>query len=215
MKKSILLLLFLFTFRMVLFSSLKVMAAEGIVLRPPFNGTYRITSFFDHKFPNYSKDGKVTIYTGESVWDCSPHCYDGHDGYDWELPSGTDIIAAADGKVVISRYEGGYGNTIIISHANNYYTMYSHLSQFFVEEEESVVAGQRIALSGSSGTNAAHLHFGVRHGGYENTSYAIDPFGWRGTGRDPLYDYNKKESTCLWAGVPGDDISCSDIGSAL
>ncbi len=76
-----------------------------------------------------------------------------------------------------------------------------------------MVAGQHIAESGDSGTSTtgAHLHFGTRHGGFNSVTYATDPFGWRGSQRDPLFNYNSKESACLWAGVPGANISCSDF----
>lgn len=74
-----------------------------------------------------------------------------------------------------------------------------------------MAAGQHIAESGRSGTDAAHLHFTVSHGGYNNTIYSVDPFGWRGTQRDPLYNFNGKESSCLWAGGPGTNISCADF----
>ncbi len=68
-----------------------VVAAGGIPLRPPFVGTYRLASFFDHYYPNYTADpdGRITIYTGENVADCSPHCYRGHSGYDWSMVTGT------------------------------------------------------------------------------------------------------------------------------
>jgi len=127
----------------------------------------------------------------------------------------TNILAAAPGEVVVSEDDwgtGGYGNVIIIAHDNNYYTMYAHLRQRLVQVGNSVTAGQHIGESGDTGSPGSyHLHFGVRHGGYLNTTYATDPFGWRGDSRDPLFDYNGKESSCLWVGVPGDDISCADI----
>ncbi|MDY7079793.1 MAG: peptidoglycan DD-metalloendopeptidase family protein, partial [Chloroflexota bacterium] len=164
------------------------------------------------------------MYNGErkpanSQYDTPPHTgdpypYDGHDGWDWSMGEWTDVLAAASGEVVVSEDDwgtGGYGHVIIIAHDNDWYTMYAHLRQRLVQVGDPVTAGQHIAESGSSGTSAAHLHFGVRHGGWANTTYAVDPFGWRGDGRDPLFGFNGKESSCLWAGVPGDDISCADI----
>jgi len=208
-----------------------VRAAGGVVLRPPFNGTYRVTAYFDHNRPTYciGANGVITIYNGEQVAaNCAtqtgePYPYDGHDGWDWSMGTGTDVLAAAAGTVVFSTdnwvEHPCYGRTIIIDHGNGYYTQYSHLSQRLVNVGNPVTAGQHIAESGNTSDPndpnhcpvAAHLHFGVRHGGWANTTYAIDPFGWRGSGRDPLFNYNGKESSCLWAGVPGDDISCADI----
>lgn len=187
-------------------------ASGGAVLRPPFNGTYRVTAYFDHVRPTYCNgaNGTITIYNGEVVAaDCrlhtgNPYPYDGHDGWDWSMITGTDVLAAAAGNVVVASWQdwGGYGRTIIIDHGNGYYTQYSHLWQLLVDQNDPVVVGQHIAESGSTGTPSAHLHFGVRQGGYSSTSYAIDPFGWRGLGRDPLFNYNGRISTCLWAGCP-------------
>lgn len=200
-----------------------VHAGGGILLRPPFNGTHRVTSYFDHQNPNYVGDNFIWVYNGERVQASlanhtgEPYPYDGHDGWDWSMGAGTDILAAAAGTVVLSRDNWGcYGHTIIIDHGNSYYTQYSHLSQRLVNVENQVAAGQHIGESGNTvgaGCQAigAHLHFGVRHGGFDDDLYAIDPFGWRGAQRDPLLDYNNKESSCLWSGLPGDVISCADI----
>jgi len=131
------------------------------------------------------------------------------------MNSGTDVLAAAAGRVVYSDIWGCYGHTIVIDHQNGYYTMYSHLNQRLVGVGDSVTSGQHIGESGNSvgpGCDpvGGHLHFGVRHGGYLNTTYAVDPFGWRGAGRDPLFDYNGKESICLWRSRDEDPISCAD-----
>ncbi len=202
-------------------------AGRGIVLRPPFAGTYRVTSYFDHQNPNYVGDSFIWIYNGERVLSSranhtgEPYPYDGHDGWDYSMGTGTNVLAAAPGTVVVSTLDWGganscYGHTIVIDHGNNYYTQYSHLTDLLVNVGAVVVVGQHIANSGNStgptcSPIGAHLHFSVRHGGYDSWIYAIDPFGWRGTQRDPLFNYNGKESSCLWAGLPGDSISCADF----
>jgi len=198
-------------------------ASGGVKLRPPFyraDGTYRVTAYFDHDEPSYGTgaDGYIQIYTGERVASSyinktgEPYPYDGHDGWDWSMITGTNVLAAAAGTVVVSQndYPGGYGHTIIIAHNNGYYTMYSHLHQRLVGVGATVVAGQHIAESGRSGGVDPHLHFGVRHGGWANTTYAVDPFGWHGEGRDPLFNYNGEVSTCLWRSCDEDPISCAD-----
>ena len=193
-----------------------ISASAGIRLRPPFTGTYRVTSYFDHNKPQYctGADGYIWIYNGERTQSsCSAHTgqpypYDGHDGWDFSMVAGTDVLATADGEVV---FEGTlYGNTLIIAHGDNYFTQYSHLSAYLVNNGDPVVAGQHIAESGSSGTDAAHLHFTVSHGGFANTVYTTDPFGWRGAQRDPLFDYTGRESSCLWRSSDSDPISCYD-----
>lgn len=107
--------------------SAEVEAAGGVPLRPPFDGTYRLTSFFDHNYPNYGHDNEVTIYTGESVANCSPHCYEGHPGVDWSMGTGTPILATADGTVqVVFSSDSGYGWRIVLEHGNGYRTLYAH-----------------------------------------------------------------------------------------
>ncbi len=199
-------------------------AGGGVVLRPPFDGTYRVTAYFDHENPNYGDNNYIWIYNGERRPANSqndnpprtgnPYPYDGHDGWDWSMITGTNVLAAAAGNVVVAEWGnwgGGYGRTIVISHGNNYYTLYSHLDQLLVGVGDPVTTGQHIAESGATPPGTpAHLHFGVRHGGYANTNYAIDPFGWRGAGRDPLFNHNGKVSTCLWRSRDEDPISCAD-----
>jgi len=203
-------------------SSARVRANGGVKLRPPFDGTYRTTAYFDHDEPSYAAgaDDYIHIYNGERVPSSytnktgEPYPYDGHDGWDWSMATGTNILASAAGDVVVAEWgnwAGGYGRTIVISHGNNYYTVYSHLDQLLVGLGASVTAGQHIAESGATPSGiSAHLHFGVRHGGYTDTTYAVDPFGWRGAGRDPLFNYNGKTSTCLWRSSDEDPISCAD-----
>jgi murein DD-endopeptidase MepM/ murein hydrolase activator NlpD len=215
-----------------LYPSLEIEAAGSIVLQPPFDGTYRLTSFFDHTDPDYTQDNEVTIYSGESVADCSPHCYEGHPGYDWDLSTGTPVLAAADGTVEDVVVSGtGYGNRVVIEHDNGYRTIYTHFRvndpahgapAFNVVEGQQVEAGDVVGWSGSTGNSTGpHLHFGVYRGPcvagngdiYENN--VTDPFGWRGPNSDPLLDFPLPDhghtATCLWNGVPGDDISCADI----
>jgi murein DD-endopeptidase MepM/ murein hydrolase activator NlpD len=199
---------------------LEVKAGGGIVLRPPFNGTYRLISYFDHTDPDYTHDNEVTIYTGESVADCSPYCYEGHPGIDWSMNTGTQVLAAADGVVqglTQSSAPNSYGWRIVLEHENGYHTLYAHLSQFNVAVGQSVAAGDVIGQSGSTGTSEAHLHFGVYRGPITSADpnagdWATDPFGWRGSDSDPLLDFGQGHTaSCLWAGVPGDNISCADI----
>ncbi len=204
---------------------MKVSAASGgVQLRLPFQGVYRMTAYFDHESPDYGDNNYIWIYNGEQVAATTlgegatgePYPYDGHNGIDWGMVQGTDVLAVASGKVVFSDWR--YGETVIVDHGNGYFTFYGHLSQRLVNVGENVSAGQHIGESGDTGSPLSyHLHFSVFHMTEQYTNWdalkihAVDPFGWRGVGRDPLYSYNQEESTCLWAGVPGDDISCSDI----
>ena len=124
-----------------------------------------------------------------------------------------DVLAAAYGVVEFVGWY--YGLTIAIDHGNNYYTYYSHLNavQPGISVGTFVEAGQLIGESGDSGSEGSwHLHFGVRHGAnWDDGGCSTDPFGWRGSGEDPLVDYSGESASCLWAGAPGDEISCADI----
>ena len=100
-----------------------------------------------------------------------------HKGIDIPAPSGSSIVAAADGKVVISTYSYSAGNYIMIDHGRGLPTVYLHCSQLLVKEGETVKQGQTIAKVGSTGySTGPHLHFGVRSGGsYVNPSGYVSP----------------------------------------
>ena len=100
-----------------------------------------------------------------------------HKGIDIPAPSGSSIVAAADGKVVISTYSYSAGNYIMIDHGGGLTTVYMHCSQLLVKEGETVNQGQTIAKVGSTGySTGPHLHFGVRSGGsYVNPSGYVSP----------------------------------------
>ncbi len=208
---------FLIVLLLISICQVDIVWADGGWLRPPYDGNYRLTAFFDHHFPNYGNDGQITIYTGESVADCSPHCYTGHPGYDWSMTTGTPILASARGVVRV-RIDSttGYGRRLIIDHENGYYTLYAHLNSFNVTINQRVASGDLIAWSGSSGTSQPHFHFGTYHGlaitDFEQ--FATDPFGWRGAYADPLSTQPapgyRHTATCLWRSFALDPISCAD-----
>ncbi len=89
-----------------------------------------------------------------------------HQGIDLPYPTGTPVYAAFDGKVRISDWVGGYGNLIVIRHANGLETCYGHLSRRDVESGDWVSAGDVIGLGGSTGRSTGpHLHFETRYKG--------------------------------------------------
>jgi LysM repeat protein len=94
--------------------------------------------------------------------------FHGHNGIDIAAPVGTEILASADGEVIISRtggWNGGYGNYIVIRHSNGTQTLYSHNSTNLVSAGESVKQGQVIGLVGRTGkATGPHLHFEIRGG---------------------------------------------------
>jgi len=89
-----------------------------------------------------------------------------HAGLDFKGPIGTPILAAADGRVTFAGWQGGYGNTIEITHANGLVTRYAHLSGFTVPFGREVKRGVQIGRMGSTGrSTGSHLHFEVRING--------------------------------------------------
>jgi murein DD-endopeptidase MepM/ murein hydrolase activator NlpD len=86
-----------------------------------------------------------------------------HRGTDFHAPSGTPVLAANDGEVVIAQPMFYEGNLVVINHGLQFVTQYMHLSKIEVKVGERVVKGQRIGLSGATGrVTGPHLHLGVR-----------------------------------------------------
>ena len=89
-----------------------------------------------------------------------------HTGIDIGCSAGKDIVAAASGKVIMSKVYGGYGNCVMIDHGGGIVTLYGHSSKLLVSEGQTVKRGQTIALVGSTGRSTGpHLHFEVRKNG--------------------------------------------------
>jgi murein DD-endopeptidase MepM/ murein hydrolase activator NlpD len=86
-----------------------------------------------------------------------------HPGVDLGAPQGTPFTAAAAGKIIVCRWNGGYGNNVMIDHGGGIVTVYGHASKLLCKEGQTVNAGDRIALTGNTGHSfGAHLHFEVR-----------------------------------------------------
>ncbi len=85
-----------------------------------------------------------------------------HKGIDVAVAFGSDVVAAAAGKVLFAGQKGGYGNCVIISHGNGLATLYGHLSSISVANNQDVKVGEVIAKSGNSGRSTGpHLHYEV------------------------------------------------------
>lgn len=190
--------------------------------RLPFDGKPRLTSYFDHNTPNYTRNGVVVIYTGDSSTDCDPYCYDGHSGVDYGMVVGTKLFAAADGVIVKTEQRTtSYGVHVVINHQNGYHTLYAHMSEIAVKVGQAVKMGDYIGLSGNTGNSTGpHLHFGVYRTANSvivpNEIFAADPFGWRDTiNKDPMLNYPTTDkgvlSSCVWRSLDTDHYHCGDI----
>jgi len=79
---------------------------------------------------------------------------------------GDPIVAAADGRVIFSGPgPRGYGNLVIVKHANETLSVYGHNRTLLVKEGQNVKRGQRIAELGSSGAESPQLRFEIRKDG--------------------------------------------------
>jgi murein DD-endopeptidase MepM/ murein hydrolase activator NlpD len=88
---------------------------------------------------------------------------DFHNGTDIAAPCGQPVFAATAGKVVTSGSQGSYGNWVLIDHGNGIETGYAHNSQLLVDSGQLVVAGEIIAIVGSTGASSGcHVHFETR-----------------------------------------------------
>lgn len=86
-----------------------------------------------------------------------------HGGTDISAPTGTPILASADGTVVISDYmAGGYGYYVKIQHNDTFATLYGHCSVLHVTVGQQVKQGQVIAEVGQTGyATGPHVHFEI------------------------------------------------------
>lgn len=89
-----------------------------------------------------------------------------HNGVDYAAPSGTPTYTVGDGVVDFAGVQGGYGNMVIVRHANGHSTVYAHLSRIQVRKGQVVTQGQVIGNVGSTGwSTGPHLHFEFRING--------------------------------------------------
>lgn len=133
----------------------------------------------------------ATTYTGGAFTWPVPGCYSissyfgtrtsptagassNHKGIDIPCSSGTPVVAAASGTVIVATYNYAEGNYVAIDHGGGIVTLYMHNSSLAVSAGQSVTAGQTIAYAGSTGVSTGpHCHFGVRvNGGY------VDPLSY-------------------------------------
>jgi len=125
-------------------ASLIELEKRSIPSSKPILAKYRLSSKFGNRF-------HPTLYRWRF-----------HGGVDMACPKGTAIHVPADGVIVKSGWNGGYGNYIKIKHGNGYETVYGHLSKVSVKKGQKIKKGDVIGKVGSTGrSTGAHLHYEI------------------------------------------------------
>ncbi len=138
----------------------RIRASESSSSSSPSSGT-----------PAASSSGFIWPVSGPITSPYGPRCLPNgdcsfHPGIDIGVPSGTPIRAAAAGTVIYSGWMDGYGNLVVIDHANGLATAYAHQSSIAAGNGTSVSQGQVIGYVGCTGyCFGPHLHFEVRVNG--------------------------------------------------
>lgn len=151
---------------------------------PYFGPAKGLNSYFDHQYPNYSKNGSTLIYTGAST----AYSYDGHSGIDYALQY-EPVLASAGGTVgyagwAAANHESGLGLMSRVDHTN-YRSYYGHLSAVVLQTGAAVSATNQVGTGGTTGNSSGpHLHFEVARN-VSGTYYVVDPYGWTGGYTDP------------------------------
>lgn len=110
--------------------------------------------------PHY---GYISSYFGSRTLRGS---YNYHRGVDIPGAKGTPVHASASGTVIMSEYNGAFGNYIIIDHGNGLTSHYAHMSKLIAQVGDKVNQGDTIGLIGTTGDSTGnHVHFEIRKDG--------------------------------------------------
>lgn len=119
-------------------------------------------ALFMQGFINPVPSGRVSgVYGSRRTFNGQERSW--HRGLDLAAPTGTPVMAPADGRVVLARADSFFnGNLIIIDHGRGVFTIYAHLHTMGVQVGDVVTRGQNIATVGSTGRSTGpHLHWGL------------------------------------------------------
>ena len=95
-------------------------------------------------------------------------------GIELTAPDDTDIVAVSDGQVIFAGYLRGYGNTVVLHHGFQYYTVTSRIESILVEKGQEVRRETPIGRMGATATLFdGGLYFEIRHG-----QQSLDPLLW-------------------------------------
>jgi len=181
MKKGNVLLLYLFFLFVIIQKITAATFAEGDSVVIPFSALYQNswggentrlkTNIFDknrdYVLPLQIDSSSFVFPTVRKMHVCSPYGIRSgrmHTGMDIKQALGDSIVAAWDGVVrMANKNYYGYGGTIVIRHFNGLETLYAHLYNLNVKENQVVKAGELIGFAGRTGrATTEHLHFETR-----------------------------------------------------
>lgn len=121
--------------------------------------------------------GDITSSFGDRTNPINGRGTEFHPGMDIKADHGTLVKSTADGMVIFAGYKVGYGNLVILTHGENFKTLYGHLSEILVKEGENIKADTFIGKVGSTGRSTGpHLHYEIHSNGKRiNPINFIDP----------------------------------------
>ncbi len=99
-----------------------------------------------------------------------------HRGVDIVVPTGTPVYAMSSGEVRFAGTMTDFGLVVWVDHEDAILTIYAHLSEIHVVEDQAVTKDEALGLSGESGNaTGPHLHFEIRGRGHQ-----VDPVAMLG-----------------------------------
>lgn len=110
-----------------------------------------------------------------------------HTGIDFRAVTGTPVHAPAPGKVTFAGRNGGYGNSVEITHPSGVTTRFAHMSRIAVKEGDEVALNDTLGYVGTTGRSTGpHLHYEVR---LDDRPLDPMPFVRAGTRLNPLLEH--------------------------
>lgn len=118
---------------------------DDLPLQLPIREARRISSPYGYRKDPFTGKGKF------------------HSGIDYACDLATTVHAAGNGIVSFVGKRGGYGKCVEIRHRYGFSTIYAHLSGYYVQPGQQVIAGKVIGFVGTTGRSTGyHLHYEVR-----------------------------------------------------
>jgi murein DD-endopeptidase MepM/ murein hydrolase activator NlpD len=177
------------------------------LLQRPFDKQFAVLNLFDHELPRNTPDEPRPLDAAqEELTYCGITAYglmDGSSGYAFALPEGTPVLAPADGVVTFAGNPGAFICPITFQKVANelavavrhppvsgvdYATWFGNLSSLSVKSGDTVLAGQRLGLSGQTGcATTPSMFFQVKQLTHTKSGEptVVDPYGWDGPKPDP------------------------------